>query len=147
LKQANRQWYAKRDAFLSVELGFTRNAADHCSYVRIKGGKTKPIALYVYDLLIACADKTSLNASKTALSMKFEMKDMGKAQKCLGLEIVRCRKDGKLTVCQFEYAKNGVGSVQYGEILLCKTPMDCRIDLATQVKLPRFLRILKQLGV
>jgi hypothetical protein len=90
LEQANRQWYAKMDTFLCDELGFTRNAADHCFYVRIKGGQITLIALNVDDLLIACADKSVLDTIKRALSMQFEMKDMGEARKCLGLERFRC---------------------------------------------------------
>jgi hypothetical protein len=47
----------KMDKFLFVGLGFTRNAAVHCFYVRIKGGEVTLIALHVDDLLIACAKK------------------------------------------------------------------------------------------
>jgi hypothetical protein len=85
LKQANHQWNAKMDTFLCEGLGFTRNAADHCFYVRIKGGQITLIAHYVDDLLIACADKSVLDTIKRALSTKFEMKDIGEARKCLGL--------------------------------------------------------------
>jgi hypothetical protein len=56
LKQAHRQWYAPMDTFLCEGLGFTRNAADQ--YMRIKGGQITLIALYVNNLLIACADKS-----------------------------------------------------------------------------------------
>jgi hypothetical protein len=73
LKQANRQWYAKMDTFLCGELGFTRNSADHCFYLWIKGGQITLIALYVDDWLIASADKTTLDVIKKALSMKFEI--------------------------------------------------------------------------
>jgi hypothetical protein len=63
-------------------------------YVRIKGGQITLIALYVDDVLIACADKSVVDTIKRAFSMKLEKKDMGEARKCLGLEIFRCRKDG-----------------------------------------------------
>jgi Reverse transcriptase (RNA-dependent DNA polymerase) len=105
LKQANRQWYAKMDTFLCVALGFTRNAADHCFYVRIKGGKITLIALYVDHLLIAWVDRTTLDAIKKSLSMKYEMKDMSEARKCVGLQIFRCQKDGVSIVSQSDMRK------------------------------------------
>jgi hypothetical protein len=69
---------AKMDTFLCGELGFTRNSANHCFYVRIKGGQITLIALYVGDFLITSADKTTLDAIKKALAMKFEMKEWAK---------------------------------------------------------------------
>jgi hypothetical protein len=133
LKQANRPWYAKMDTFLCEELGFTRNAADHCFNVRIKGGRITLIALYVDDLLIACADKPILDTIKQALSMKFEMKEMGEAQKCLGLEIFRCRKDGILTVSQSEYAKMVLARYEMAEVYGANTPMECVLKLALKL--------------
>jgi hypothetical protein len=129
LKQANRQWYAKMDTFLCEGLGFTRNAADHCFYVRIKGGQITLIALYVDGLLIACADKSVLDTIKKALSMKFEMKDMGEARNCLGLEIFRYRKDGILTVSQSEYAKVVLARYEMAEVYGASTPIECGVDL------------------
>jgi hypothetical protein len=107
---------------------FIRNAADHCFYVWIKGGQITLIALHVDELLIACADKTTLDAIKKALSMKFEMKDMGEARKCLGLEIFRCRKDGILSVSQSKYAKMVLARYNMAEIYGANTPMECGID-------------------
>jgi hypothetical protein len=80
-------------------------------------------------LLIASADKTTFDAIKKALSMKFEMKDMGEARKCLGLEIFRCRKDGTLSVSQSEYAKTVLARYNMAEIKGANTPMECGIDV------------------
>jgi Reverse transcriptase (RNA-dependent DNA polymerase) len=125
LKQANRQWYAKMDKFLCEDLGFIRNAADNCFYVQIKGGHIRLIALYVDDLLIACNDKASLDEIKKSLSMTFEMKDMGDARKCLGLEIFRNRKAGILTVSQPEYANMVLARYDMAEAYGAKTPIEC----------------------
>jgi hypothetical protein len=63
------------ETFLCVKLGSTRNAADHCFYVRIKGGKITLIAFYNDNLLIAllqlvlnmtvmtCSEVISINVS------------------------------------------------------------------------------------
>ena len=47
------------------------------------------IALYVDDLLIAGRDTTSIEWMKGELRQRFEMKDLGEAKVCLGLEITR----------------------------------------------------------
>jgi hypothetical protein len=144
LKQANRQWYAKMDTFLCGELGFTRNAADHYFYVRIRGEQITLIALYVDDLLIACVDKTTLDAIEKALSMKFEMK--GEAQKCLGLEIFRCRKDGILSVSQSEYAKMVFARYNMADVYGANTPMECGNDLHDTSELANDVPYRKAIG-
>jgi Reverse transcriptase (RNA-dependent DNA polymerase) len=117
------------DAFLRDGLGLTRNAVDDCLYVRIEGAGTLLIALYVDDLLIACGDIAYLAEIKAALSQRFEMKDLGEAKMCLGLEISRNRKDGDLTLSQAKY----IGSVlsRYGmdSAYGAHTPMEAGADL------------------
>jgi Reverse transcriptase (RNA-dependent DNA polymerase) len=147
LKQANRQRYAKMYTFLCEGLGFTRNAADHCFYVRIKGGQITLIALYVDDLLIACADKSVLDTIKRALSIKFEIKDMGEAQKCLGLEIFRCHKDGILTVSQSEYAKMVLARYEMAEVYGATLRWNAELTLTTQVNLQKMCHIVRRLEV
>jgi hypothetical protein len=97
--------------------------------VRNKGGPITLIAFYNDDLQIASAHKTTLDAIKKALSMKFEMKDMGEARKCLGLEIFRFRKDELLSVSQSEYSKTVLARYNMAEIYGANTPMECGIDL------------------
>ncbi len=55
-------------------------------------GKVLIIALYVDDLLIAGDDMSGISWIKGELSKRFEMKDMGEAKVCLGLEITRDRR-------------------------------------------------------
>jgi hypothetical protein len=59
---------------------------NHFRICWIKGGQIRLIKTYVDDLLIACSDKASLDKIKKSLLMKFEMKDMKEARKCLGVE-------------------------------------------------------------
>jgi hypothetical protein len=129
LKQANRQWHAKMDTFLCAVLGFTRNAADCCLYVRTKGGVISLIALYVDDLLIACTDVLVLNEIKEELSQHFDMKDMGEAKKVLGLEICRNRTKRNLTLSQAEYAASVLHRYGMGDAYGVSTPIDGSVDL------------------
>jgi hypothetical protein len=61
--------------------------------------------------------------------MTFEMKYMGEARKCLGLEIFRSRTAGILTVSQPEYANMVLARYDMAEAYGAKTPMECGIDL------------------
>jgi Reverse transcriptase (RNA-dependent DNA polymerase) len=86
-----------------------------------------PIALYFDYLLIACADKSVLDITKRALSMKIEIKDMGEARKCLGMEIFRCRKDGILTLSQSKYAKMVLAQYEMAEFYAANTHTECGV--------------------
>ena len=48
------------------------------------------------DILLTCRDMSKLKELKEQLGQEFNMKDLGVAQKILGMEIRRDRKVGKL---------------------------------------------------
>lgn len=54
------------------------------------------IALYLYGLLLAGSDLDAIMWMKCKLSKRFEMKDLGEAKTCIGLEISRDRFIGTL---------------------------------------------------
>jgi Reverse transcriptase (RNA-dependent DNA polymerase) len=101
--------------------------------VRIEGGAILFIALYVDDLLIACGDIAYLAEIKAALSQRFEMKDLGEAQMCLGLEISRNRKDEVLTLSQAKYISSVLSRYGVDGAYDAHTPMEVlkRVDVAT----------------
>ena len=51
-------------------------------------------------MLIASKDKSLISNFKSQLRNGFEMKDLGAAQKILGVEIHRYRKAGKLSLSE-----------------------------------------------
>ena len=57
------------------------------------------------DKLIASKSRSAIDKLKKDLSFKFEMKDLGKAKKVLGMEIERDRKGGKISLMQKGYLK------------------------------------------
>jgi len=61
------------------------------------------LLLYVNDILIAARNKTHVQKFKAQLKKKFEMKDLGKAKKILGMEITRDRGSGRLSLSQENY--------------------------------------------
>jgi len=58
---------------------------------------------YVDDMLIASRSRFAINKLKNDLSSKFEMKDLSKAKKVLGIEIEWDHKGGKISLTQKEY--------------------------------------------
>ena len=64
------------------------------------------IALYVDDLLLAGSDLDAILWMKGELNKRFEMKDLGEAKVCIGLEIQRNRGTGQLWLGQRKYAES-----------------------------------------
>jgi len=56
-------------------------------------------------MLITSKSRFTIDKLKKDLSSKFEMKDMGKVKKVLGMEIERDQKSGKVSLTQKEYLK------------------------------------------
>ena len=94
LKQLPRQWYKRFDSFMLAQ-DYTRSQFDHCVYFRKLADQSYIyLLLYVDDMLIACKSKVEINRLKIQLNREFEMKDLGKARKILGMEIICDRMKG-----------------------------------------------------
>lgn len=103
LKQSPRQWYKRFDSFM-VELGYIRSPYDCCVYHnKFEDGSMIYLLLYVDDMLIASRNRADIQKLKGLLSAEFEMKDLGAAQKILGMEIYRDRGQKKLFLSQKGY--------------------------------------------
>lgn len=102
LKQASRQWYLKFDSVVS-EFGFVENQVDECVYMKSEGKEFIFLVLYVDDILLASSEVKLLKRTKTFLSQKCDMKDLGEASYVLGIEIKRDRPRHLLGLCQQAY--------------------------------------------
>ena len=56
--------------------------------------------LYIDDMLIESKSKDEIEKLKTQLNQEFEMKDLDKAKKILGMEICRDRARDKVSLSQ-----------------------------------------------
>lgn len=63
------------------------------------------ISLYVDDILIAGNEMETLQTAKNELSNKFYIKELGESHVIFGMDIVRDRKAGTVTICQSRYAE------------------------------------------
>ncbi|KAH9701426.1 hypothetical protein KPL71_024990 [Citrus sinensis] len=85
LKQAPRCWYKRFDSFI-MSLGYNRLSSDHCAYYK------RP-------------NKDRVQELKAQLARAFEMKDLGPANKILGMQIHRDRNNKKIWLSQKNYLK------------------------------------------
>ena len=61
------------------------------------------IVLYIDDILLASNDSDMLSKIKGFLFSHFDMKDLGEASYVLGIQILRDRTNGVLSLCQRTY--------------------------------------------
>jgi hypothetical protein len=106
LKKFPRQWYLKFDRFMT-EQGYSRCHYNHCVYFkRIENGRYIILLFYVDDMLVVGSNMKDINFLKNKLINSFAMKDLGAANKILGMIITRDGKNHKLTLSQGEYIEN-----------------------------------------
>ena len=105
LKQAPRCWYKIFDFFI-LSLGYNRICSYHCIYYkRFKGDDFIILLLYVDDMLVTSLNKDQVQELKTQLSRMFKMKDLGPANKILGMQNHRDRQSRKIWLSQTNYVK------------------------------------------
>ncbi|KAE8733376.1 hypothetical protein F3Y22_tig00001323pilonHSYRG00009 [Hibiscus syriacus] len=105
LKQAPRCWYKIFDSFIMC-LGYNRLNADPCAYFKRSGDNDFVILLlYVDDMLVTEPNKDHIEELKAQLAREFEMKDLGSANKILGMQIHRDRSNRKIWLSQKNYLK------------------------------------------
>ena len=123
-KQAPRCWNKKIDSVLCTELGFQTSHADPCIYVKHDKEGVMIIALYVDDLLLVAKTTSQISWMKKMFSERFEMKDLGEAKVCLGLEISRDRKKKRLLLTQKSYMNKVIERFGMSESKPVPTPME-----------------------
>ncbi|TXG72834.1 hypothetical protein EZV62_001413 [Acer yangbiense] len=84
-------------------------------------------ALNVNDMLIACQDMSRIQKLKMQLSKEFDMKDLGAAQKILGMQIRRDRVAGKIWLSQAKYIQNILERFNMNEAKPLTTPLQLTI--------------------
>lgn len=103
LKQSPRQWNKKFDACM-LKMNFTRSQYDTCLYFKdVKSKAPLYVLLYVDDILLISSSKVSINGVKHDLKRHFDMKDLGPAQKILGVKILRDRAKRTIYLSQTDY--------------------------------------------
>ncbi|KAD3641550.1 hypothetical protein E3N88_30774 [Mikania micrantha] len=95
LKQSPRAWYGKISEFLEVN-GFISMPSDASLFVKQSEMEITVVLVYVDDLIITGNDMNEMQRLKANLSTRFKMKDLGKLQRFLGLELEYLKGGGVL---------------------------------------------------
>ncbi|KAH9647635.1 hypothetical protein KPL70_025262 [Citrus sinensis] len=81
-------------------------SSNHCAYYkRFEDNDFIILLLYVDDMLVAGLNKDRIQELKAQLAREFEMKDLGPANKILGMQIHRDRNNKKILPSQKNYLK------------------------------------------
>lgn len=129
LKQSPRRWNQRFDGFMRDQL-FDKSSRDPCVYFRdAQTSKAIYLLLYVDDMLIASGNKQTIKELKDRLSGEFEMKDLGKASRILGMDIVRDRKKGTLVLSQGKYIEKVLRTFGMRDVKSVTTPTSAQYSL------------------
>ncbi|KAE8686785.1 cytochrome c bioproteinsis protein CCS1 [Hibiscus syriacus] len=133
LKQAPRCWYKRFDSFIMC-LGYNRLNADPCAYFKRSGDNDFVILLlYVDDILVAGPNKDHIEELKAQLVREFEMKDLGSANKILGMQIHRDRSNRKIWLSQKNYLKKILSRFRMQDCKPISTPLPINFKLSSSM--------------
>lgn len=124
LKQASRLWNIKLRDVLK-ELGIKQSKTDSCVYYDIE--KKIYIAIWVDDLMIFCLQNETKNELKENLKQKLNVKDLGKASQCVGLNITR--SEDAVMLDQEKYIREMLTRFNMSDCKPVRTPAEVGLKL------------------
>ena len=87
-----------------LKQGYLRSSYDCCVYFKhVSPSISIYLLLYVDDMLIASQSEQEIQQLKLRLKSEFEMKELGEANKFLGIEISRSKQQRKIYLSQKSY--------------------------------------------
>ena len=105
LKQVSRCSYKRFDSFI-ICLRYNRLSSDHCTYYKRFGDNDFIILLlFMDDMLMVDPNKYLIHELKAQLAREFHMMDLEPANKILGMQIHRDRKNKKIWLFQKNYLR------------------------------------------
>lgn len=119
LKQASRLWNMKLSNVLK-EMGIQQSKTDPCIYYNTEKGIF--IAVWVDDVILFTSQQTDVNELKGKLKLKLNMKDLGKASQCVGLNITRSQN--MIMLDQEKYIKEILSRFNMSDCKTVKTPVE-----------------------
>nr|GEX21788.1 retrovirus-related Pol polyprotein from transposon TNT 1-94 [Tanacetum cinerariifolium] len=91
------------------------------------------LLLYVNDMLVSCPNKDRINKLKAQLAREFEMKDLGPANKILGMQIHRDRVSRKIWLSQKSYVKKILQRFNMQDCKPISTPFPIDVKLYSKM--------------
>ena len=106
-----------------LEHGFARSSYDCCVYFKhVSNNISLYLLLYADNMLIASQSREKIQQLKLDSKSTFEMKDLGKARKILGIEIKRDKKIRTLGLSQENYLRKLIQRFGMAEAKAVNTP-------------------------
>ena len=112
---------------------YLRSQYDNCVYCKFLPSRDGIyLLLYVDDMLIACKHREEIEKFKTKLRTEFEMKDLGSANKILGMQVKRVRAEKTLFLSQAGYVKKVLSKFDMITTKAVSTPLGTHFKLSKQ---------------
>lgn len=134
LKQSSKAWFEKIDEFL-LAIRFKLSDSNPNLYVKDCKDGFAMLALYVDDLVLAAATQKLLDQIKYQLIERFKMKNLGNLTYCLGVQVLRNRSAGSITIHQSKYITEIVRRFNLTEAKSLSTPMVTSLKLSSDGQL------------
>ena len=129
LKQAGHEWNKLLDKYLK-SLGYIRCETDPCAYWRIKNGIFSMIGGHVDDMLMIVT-KGHGQQMVDELKEVMEIKDLGQAERYLGVKIEHDRKAGTIKISQPAYIDKILEDFQMTGATIKTTPGNNSVKLSS----------------
>ena len=126
LKQAPKQSHEKFNEILLVD-DFSSSDVDRCVYTKFVNDDHVIICLYVDDMLIFGTCNDIVFKTKSFLTSKFDMKDIGEASVILRVKIIR--KGDSTLLSQEHYVEKLLRKYKYHDFKPVGTPYDANSQL------------------
>ncbi|KAM7488098.1 hypothetical protein LguiB_025582 [Lonicera macranthoides] len=126
LKQAPRAWFAKFSSTIT-KLGYSSSTSDSGLFIRKTDSGIIFLLLYVDDMIITGDDLSGISNLKKSLSRFFEMKDLGRLNYFLGLEVLSDSTGYYLS--QVKYTSDVLARVGLTDSKTASTPLDTNVRL------------------
>jgi Reverse transcriptase (RNA-dependent DNA polymerase) len=91
LKQSPKAWYGKLSQFL-LSCNFKISWADTSLFIKYNENGITIVLVYVDDIIITGNSQSEIDAIKSCLKQKFDIKDLGKIKYFLGIKIAHSSK-------------------------------------------------------
>lgn len=126
LRESPRNWYDLFNKFI-LKLGFARSNYDLCLYYnKIKGIYC---ILFVDDLLVCGGNLEDIEKIKTKFKTEFKMKDLGKVEKYLGINIDYDKNSNEMKLSQLNYIEALADKFGVVDSRIKYTPMEISLKL------------------
>ena len=127
LKQSPRCWNHTLDTHLK-SMGFVQSPSDPCIYTSSEG-ETCLVGVYVDDIVLAGQSLKRIEEVKKALSLRFDVKDLGELNYFLGVQVSQDHKNGKVWIGQSTFTESILRKYGMEDAKPVKTPVDVNSKL------------------